>query len=99
MGLFRPGADVDLIVIDAQRQARTSCDVPIGWQRPKVPAKSKGRKGTRRAWKRAHPPHMAFAYREPTDMLTYRRGDRLCILCTPAQRLAIEQYRPGSMLP
>lgn len=27
------------------------------WERPRLPAKADGRRGTRRAWKRAHPPH------------------------------------------
>lgn len=30
--------------------------VKLKWQRPKVPSKAKGRRGTRRAWKRANPP-------------------------------------------
>jgi hypothetical protein len=98
MSLFGPGAAIEYIVVDAQGQQRTRRDVPIGRVRPRVPAKADGRRGTRRAWKRLHPPRVAYGYREPTDMLTFSRDGRLCIVCTPSQRLAIEeyQYQPAS---
>ena len=56
-------------IVDAQDQRRTRRDVPGAWLRPKVPSKRRGRKGTRRQFKRAHPPGRSWLYREPTDVL------------------------------
>lgn len=62
-----------VIVVDAQKQARTPRDVRVAWVRPKVPPKSK-RKGTRKGWKRRNPPHWLLAYREPTNVLVLDGG-------------------------
>jgi hypothetical protein len=60
-------------VVPADRQCRTARDVPAGTRRtsPRPPAKAKGRRGTRKAWKRRHPPRTVqmFTYREPVDVL------------------------------
>lgn len=70
-----------VIIQDAQQQARTACDVPGPWVRPRTPSKRRGRKGTRRAWKRRHPPHRTYFYREPTDVLVFQGT----IIATPQQ--------------
>jgi hypothetical protein len=80
-------------VKDAQEQARTPRDVRGPWARPgRVPSKCAGRKGTRRAWKRAHPPGWTWLYREPEDVLvlngrsawvTPRQWDGLKRMTTP----------------
>jgi hypothetical protein len=58
------------VVKDAQEQMRTPRDVRGPWVRPgRVPSKRRGRKGTRRAWKRSHPPGYVWYFREPEDML------------------------------
>jgi hypothetical protein len=79
-----PGTFIGMQVIikDAQQQARTARDVRGGWIRPKVPSKRIGRKGTRRGWKQRHPPHYACHYREPTDVLVL---DNRMIIATPQQ--------------
>jgi hypothetical protein len=69
-------------IVDAQRQARTICDVPGPRVRPKVPSKRKGRKGTRRMWKSRHCPYTVMLYREPDDVLILR--DQI-IIVTPIQ--------------
>lgn len=86
----------------AAEQMRTACNVPLAWVRPKVPSKAKGRRGTRRAWKRKHPPHMTFTYAEPDDILVFsaramagKPEDWLwptadVCLVTPAQMAALE---------
>lgn len=84
-GLFRaPGsfAGMSIRIVDAQDQRRTACDVRGPWVRPKVPSKRDGRRGTRRAWKRANPPHYVYLYREPTDVLVLHGRT---IIATPAQ--------------
>jgi hypothetical protein len=59
-----------VVVKDAQEQMRTPRDVRSLWVRPgRVPSKRRGRKGTRRAWKRAHPPGYVWFFREPEDVL------------------------------
>lgn len=93
---------VEFRVMTADEQHRTPRDVPVMWTRPKVPSKRNGRRGTRRAWKRAHPPHMLFAYREPNDILmvtgsaltlsfgrVHASGPDIMIV-TPAQMALIE---------
>lgn len=79
---------LEFVVVSAQKQARTPRDVPIGWVRPKVPSKAAGRLGTRKAWKRAHPPHMRFAYREPTDVLVVGRR----VIMTERQYHALREH-------
>lgn len=76
-----------ILTQDAQQQARTVRDVKGPWVRPKVPNRITGRKGTRRMWKRAHPPHRVFLYREPTDMLVF--GDT--VIATPIQADALRR--------
>lgn len=71
-----------VFIQDAQEQRRTSCDVRGPRVRPKVPSKQAGRKGTRRLWKRRHPPHWTYFYREPDDVLVLH--DRTVIV-TPLQ--------------
>lgn len=82
-------AGMDITLVSAQHQQRTPRDVPVGWVRPRCPAKLKGRKGTRKGWKRqrAHWPHMEFAYREPTDVLMI--GNR--VIATERQYQAIKR--------
>jgi hypothetical protein len=65
----KSGPPIQFQVRTAAEQMRTACNVPLAWVRPKVPAKRQGRRGTRRAWKRKHPPHMTFTYAEPDDIL------------------------------
>lgn len=89
-------------VVDAQSQRRTACDVRGPWVRPRVPSKSAGRKGTRRAWKRKNAPHYIMLYREPSDVLVIANQT---IIATPLQadalrRATVERVwdtRPGSM--
>lgn len=88
-------------IVDAQKQARTERDVRGAWVRPKVPSKLRGRRGTRRTWKRKHAPHYLMHYREPSDVLVI--GNRI-IIATPIQADAIRRatverawdIRPGS---
>jgi hypothetical protein len=60
-------------VVPADRQCRTPLDVPAGTRRtsPRPPPKARGRRGTRKAWKRRNPPRtvQVFTYREPVDVL------------------------------
>jgi hypothetical protein len=62
-------AGMNFHLVDAQDQRRTPRDVKGPWVRPVAPSKRRGRRGTRRAWKRANPPHRVWFYREPTDVL------------------------------
>ena len=76
-----------VIVQDAQQQRRTPRDVRGPWQRPgRVPSKLAGRKGTRRAYKRAHPPGWTWLYREPTDVIKFART----VVLTPQQWRAVQ---------
>lgn len=77
-----------VVVKDAQQQARTARDVKGPWVRPKVPNKAKGRKGTRRIWKRRNAPHYIFYYREPSDVLVLAGST---IIATPQQYDAIRR--------
>lgn len=79
---------MQVIVKDAQQQARTARDVRGPWVRPKVPAKRIGRKGTRRMWKRRNSPHYIYYYREPTDVLVLAGST---IIATPQQYDAIKR--------
>jgi hypothetical protein len=83
-----PFGGLKVIEVDAQRQARTARDVKVAWVRPKVPSKRNGRKGTRKGWKRKHPPHWTFAYREPEDVIVFQGRT---IIVTPRQMAAIER--------
>lgn len=85
-----PGAFAGMTVriVDAQKQARTERDVRGAWVRPKVPSKTRGRKGTRRAWKRKHSPHYLMHYREPTDVLVFAGRT---IIATPQQADALRR--------
>lgn len=65
-------AGMQFEVKDAQEQCRTPRDVRGPWVQPgRVPSKRDGRKGTRRTWKRAHPPGYVWYYREPEDILVF----------------------------
>ena len=75
-------AGMQVMIVDAQKQARTSRDVRGPWVRPKVPSKRAGRRGTRRAWKRHNAPHFIMLYREPTDVLVLGQSK---IIATPIQ--------------
>lgn len=75
-------AGMTVRIIDAQQQARTPRDVRGPRVRPKVPSKIVGRKGTRRAFKRANPPHFIMLYREPPDVLVLAGHT---IIATPPQ--------------
>jgi hypothetical protein len=80
------------VIKDAQEQARTPRDVRGPWTRPgRVPSKRVGRKGTRRAWKRAHPPGYVWYYREPTDVLVLNGQ---MAIATPRQWDAIKRATP-----
>lgn len=89
--LFPPLGAMKVIVVDAQKQARTPRDVKVTWVRPKVPPKRKGRWGTRKVWKRRNPPHWLLAYREPDDVLVVH-GET--IIATPRQYHAIQKGQP-----
>lgn len=85
---------LDVIVLDAQQQARTPRDVKGPWMRPgRVPSRAAGRKGTRRAWKRSHPPDFVMRYREPDDVLII--GEQR-IIATPRQYAAIQRMTESS---
>lgn len=79
---------MDIRIVDAQRQARTTRDVRGPWIRPKVPNKTKGRRGTRRIWKRRNAPHYIYYYREPTDVLVLAGRT---IIVTPLQADALRR--------
>lgn len=56
------------------------------WTQPgRVPSKAAGRRGTRRAWKRAHPPRLVDRPDLPRQMM--RRGDALYVDQIGADRL------------
>jgi hypothetical protein len=81
-------AGLQVTVADAQQQMRTPRDVRGPWHRPgRVPSKAAGRKGTRRAWKRAHPPGWIWLYREPEDVIQVGRR----IIVTPRQWDALKR--------
>jgi hypothetical protein len=80
-----------VLIVEADKQRRTACDVRGPWVRPKVPSKRNGRKGTRRQWKRRNPPHFEMLYREPDDFLVIH-GDT--IIATPRQADAIRRAVP-----
>jgi hypothetical protein len=50
-----------------------------------VPSKLAGRKGTRRSWKRAHPPGYVWLYREPTDTIVLTVRHQRTVIVTPRQ--------------
>ena len=75
-------------IATAQQQRRTARDIPGPWVRPRVPNKRIGRKGTRRMWKRSHPPHRVMLYREPTDVLVVGGST---IIATPFQADALRK--------
>jgi hypothetical protein len=80
---------MQVMVKDAQEQQRTPRDVRGPWVRPgRVPSKLAGRKGTRRAWKRAHPPGWVWYYREPEDVLVL---DGRTAMVTPRQWDALKR--------
>ena len=83
-------AGMRVLVKDAQQQMRTARDVRGPWVRPgRVPSKLKGRKGTRRMWKRAHVPGWTWLYREPADVLII---DKCIMVVTPAQWASIKVW-------
>lgn len=88
-------AGMEVRIIDAQQQARTARDVRGPRVRPKVPSKAIGRRGTRRAWKRANQPHFVMYYREPDDLLVLDHwklfGPRPVVIATPAQADALRR--------
>ncbi len=86
-----PLGSVRMVVRDAQEQARTLRDVRGPWVRPRCPSKRDGRKGTRRAWKRRHPPGWTLFYREPTDVLTYTTVGLRYVIVTPWQAAQLRQ--------
>jgi hypothetical protein len=75
-------------IVDAQHQRRTPRDVRGPWVRTKVPSKARGRKGTRRQFKRKHPPCFIWLYREPTDVLVLHGRT---IIATPSQADALRR--------
>lgn len=91
-GMFdRPGTfgGMQVQIVDAQKQQRTTRDVRGPWVRPKVPNKHAGRRGTRRMWKRRNAPHHVMFYREPTDVLVV--GNSM-IIATPLQADALRRH-------
>lgn len=86
-GLF----GVEVRVLTAEQQKRTPRDVRGPWVRPKCRSKAKGRKGTRRGWKRLNPPHRLWFYREPEDVLKFNDPltRRPTIIVTPRQKAAL----------
>jgi hypothetical protein len=81
-------AGMTIDIVDAQQQRRTPRDVRGPWVRPKVPSKARGRKGTRRQFKRKHPPCFIWLYREPTDVLVLHGRT---IIATPGQADALRR--------
>ena len=81
-------AGMRVIVKNAHEQRRTARDVRGPWVRPKTPSKAKGRKGTRRMWKRQNAPHYVYLYREPTDVLVLSGRT---IIATPMQADALRR--------
>jgi hypothetical protein len=81
-------AGMTVRIVDAQQQRRTARDVRGPWVRPKVPSKARGRRGTRRAWKRKNPPHYVMFYREPDDVLI---ASGRTIIATPLQADALRR--------
>lgn len=88
---MRSYAGMDIFVKDAQEQMRTPRDVPgpMKWVRPRCPSKLKGRKGTRRGWKRQHSPGWAqtWLYREPEDVVILHNR---MVIVTPRQYDALK---------
>ena len=86
-GLF----GVEIRVLTAEQQKRTLRDVQGPWVRPKCRSKAKGRKGTRRGWKRLNPPHWLWFYREPDDVLQFTDPltRRSTLIVTPRQKDAL----------
>lgn len=80
--MFGSFAGMTVKIVDAQAQCRTPRDVKGPWERPKVPSKASGRKGTRRQFKRRHPPSHILLYREPIDVLVLHGRT---IIATPMQ--------------
>ena len=81
-------AGMKVMVKDAQEQMRTPRDVRGPWVRPgRVPSKLRGRKGTRRAWKRSNPPRYVWLFREPEDVLQFGRT----VMVTPRQWDALKK--------
>jgi len=92
--LFQPPGmfgGLRVIVKDAQEQMRTARDVLGPWVRPKTPSKAKGRKGTRRMWKRRNAPHYVYYYCEPDDVLVLAGQT---VIATPKQYDAIRRATP-----
>lgn len=95
-------AGMTIRIVDAQTQGRTPKDVRGHWVRPRPPSKLRGRRGTRRAWKRKNAPHFVMYYREPTDVLVIANQT---IIATPQQADALRRQttqqvwdtRPGQM--
>jgi len=83
LGQF-PGSfnGMNVQIVDAQQQRRTARDVRGPWVRTKVPSKAVGRSGTRRQFKRKHPPGYVMIYREPDDVLVIHGRT---IIATPLQ--------------
>lgn len=78
-----------LIVMTADQQRRTPRDVRGPWVRPKCISKARGRKGSRRAWKRLNPPHWLWFYREPEDVISYQLDGQRTVIVTPRQKQAL----------
>lgn len=85
-------AGIRLMVKDAQEQMRTPRDVRGPWVRPRCPSKLKGRKGTRRWWKRRNVPGWTWYYREPTDVLVYDAFGSRHAIVTPQQADALNKH-------
>ncbi len=91
MSLFAGLFGVEVRVLTAEQQRRTPRDVRGPWVRPKCRSKAKGRKGTRRGWKRLNPPHLLWFYREPDDVLQFTDPltRRPIFIVTPRQKDAL----------
>lgn len=91
--MFADMFGVRLIVRTAEEQKRTPRDVLGPWVRPKCRSKAKGRKGTRRGWKRRNPPHWMWFYREPEDAIQFIDpfSGRPTIIVTPRQQDALRR--------
>ncbi|HRE42772.1 MAG TPA: hypothetical protein PKY87_02250 [Terricaulis sp.] len=93
LSIFPPRAgglgSMDVRIVEADVQQRTPRYQTDIWRRPgRVPSKASGRKGTRRAWKRQHPPAFLWAWEEPKDVLVL--ANRL-IVATSAQYAALRR--------
>jgi hypothetical protein len=75
-------AGMTVQIVDAQQQRRTPHFARHLRSHPRAASVARGRKGTRRQFKRKNPPCFISFYREPTDVLVLHGRT---IIATPGQ--------------